>query len=125
MKRERRYCTCKALDREIMIGYPPAGFIRARARDVSLGGMWVETAAPLPSNRPLELLIRTSANGADETHRWRATVRHSSPNGIGLMYQPFDAAELPVLLGLLRDATAVSVVSGWPRQDGWMSRRKP
>jgi hypothetical protein len=104
VKKEHRCCARSTLDREIMIGYPQTGFVRAHVRDISLGGMYIETTALLTLNRPVELIFRVSANGAPRTHRWRATVRHIATDGAGLKYEPFVLTELPALLRLLRAA---------------------
>lgn len=140
MEKEHRCCARKALDRELMIGYPQTGFVRAQVRDISLGGMCIETTASLALNTPVELLFRAQANGAPRMHRWRATVRHIAPEGIGLRYEPFVLTELPALLGLLQaadlqaadkaragnppgfgsspvSATPVAAPSGGPQQD--------
>jgi hypothetical protein len=104
MQKESRCCARKVLDREIMIGYPQTGFTRARVRDIGLGGMRVDAAIPLVLDRPVELLLRIPANGSPHTHHWRATVRHISPDSVGLMYEPFVLTELPTLLELLQAA---------------------
>ncbi len=104
MEKEHRCCTRNTLDTEIMIGYSQTGFVRARVRDISLGGMGVETTVPFAPDRPVELIFRASANGAPRTHRWRATVKHIAPDGVGLKYEPFVLTELPALLGLLHAA---------------------
>lgn len=104
MQREHRCCVRKALNREIMVGYSQTGFSRVHVRDIGLGGMRIEAAIPLAVNRPVELLIRASSNGTSRSHRWRATVRHVSPDGVGLKYEPFVLTELPALLELLQAA---------------------
>lgn len=104
MQTEHRCCARKVLDREIMIGYLQTGFTRVRVRDIGLGGMRVDAAIPLAVNRPVELLLRAPGNDSPQAHRWRATVRHISSDGVGLKYEPFVLTELPTLLELLRDA---------------------
>lgn len=104
MNRERRCCARNALDTEILIGYSQSGFVRARARDISLGGLGVETNASFPLDRPVEIIFRAPANGTPRTHRWRATVKHVAPDGAGLKYEPFVLTELPALLWLLQVA---------------------
>lgn len=115
MHREHRCCARQVLDREIMIGYPPYGFIRARVRNISLGGLCVETAAPLAINRRVELLFHTSADNTEETHRWQATVTHAAPSGVGLKFDPFVLTELTALLGLLQaaDRQAMDKAKAW------------
>lgn len=109
MQTEHRCCARKALDREIMIGSPQAGYVRARVRDVSLGGMGIETAGALVLNTPVELLFHTSAGTIEEIHRWQATVKHATPDGAGLEYAPFVLTELSALLGLLQEAERQSL----------------
>lgn len=109
MQTEHRCCARKVIDREIMIGSPQAGFVRARMRDVSLGGMGIETAGALAPNRPVQLLFRTSAGTIEEIHRWQATIKHATPDGTGLQYAPFVLTELPALLGLLQEAERQSL----------------
>ncbi len=104
MHRERRCCARNTLDSEIMIGYSQTGFVHAHVRDISLGGMGIETTVTLALDRPVELIFRASANGTPRTHRWRATVKHVAPDGVGLKYEPFVLTELPALLGLLQAA---------------------
>ena len=104
MNRECRSCARIALDAEIMIGYSQTGFVRARVREIGLGGLYVETAASLALDRPVEIIFRAPANGISRTHRWRATVRHIAADGVGLKYEPFVLTELPALLRLLQAA---------------------
>lgn len=104
MQKELRCCARKLLDREVMIGYTQSGFTRTRVRDIGLGGIRVDAAIPLAVDHPVELVFRTSIDGALQTHRWRATVRHVSSDGAGLKYEAFVLTELPMLLELLQAA---------------------
>lgn len=104
MQREHRCCARQELDREIMIGYSPGEFIRARVRDIGLGGMLIEPTSPLAIHRRVELQFHTSADNTEKTHRWQATVTHAAPSGVGLNFDPFALTELSTLLGLLQAA---------------------
>jgi hypothetical protein len=70
----------------------------ARCRDLSLGGMFIDTDAPLPYGTPVRLFVRLP--GLHEA-AIAATVRWSKPGGMGVQFGVMGARETHALTLLL------------------------
>ena len=74
--------------------------IEARCRDVSLGGMFIETASPLPYGTPLRVFASLPDMPGEAVIE--AIVRWAKPDGMGVQFGSMGAREthgLTVLLG--------------------------
>jgi hypothetical protein len=83
MKADRRYNTRQHLDTPVYIRYRKRRFQGARARAVSVGGMFLEVRAlTLPIGTHVELEFTRLG------HAWRvpAIVVHRNHDGIGVMF---------------------------------------
>ena len=65
--------------------------VEARSRDLSLGGMFVEGAAPVPYGTVLTLDLYLPA--LDTPARMRCVVRWNVSDGMGVAFGPLRAAE--------------------------------
>lgn len=76
--------------------------IEAMSRDMSIGGMFVETdtMAPFASVVPVELMIP----GAKQPIQVKATVRWTEPDGMGLQFGLMGVRDTHALTELLRPA---------------------
>lgn len=72
----------------------------AMARDVSLGGMFVELTKPLPLGKSVVVGISTS--GGPLPILLSGTVRSSHPTGIGIEFGPLGEREKSLILGIYR-----------------------
>jgi PilZ domain len=75
--------------------------VDARCRDVSLGGMFIETAAPLPYGAALRLYLRLPGLRGETTVD--AVVRWAKPGGMGVQFGVMGARETHALTLLLSD----------------------
>jgi hypothetical protein len=83
MGNERRYHARLPIDHPVYIRYHKRPFLRARARDVSVGGMFLRVQAlTLPAGTPIELELEVLGK------RWLvpAIVVRADHSGIGVMF---------------------------------------
>jgi hypothetical protein len=95
---ERRYGARHRIELPVYIRYGRRPFLGARARDLSVGGMFLSVQSlTLPIGTPIELEL--SCLGQD----WRipAVVVHGDNTGIGVMFREPQAA---LFQGLVADA---------------------
>jgi type IV pilus assembly protein PilZ len=71
----------------------------ARCRDISLGGMFIETDAPLPYGSALRVHVRLPGLKGEST--LRAVVRWAAANGMGIQFGTMGARETHALTLLL------------------------
>lgn len=78
----------------------PSGSHSARARDISVGGMFIETDAQLEFG--LEVTISCVFPGSDARYVLPATVRWASPGGVGLQFGLLGARETHAIIRLMK-----------------------
>lgn len=118
----------KPLALHVVISYPGLGLVCGRTRDVSLGGMFVETGQViLPRNQQVGLCFHLSMSGDDLLCVADARVVHNGTYGVGLGFRQMEkriyealrellgrpAAEVPIDTARPgRQKTGVSIASG-------------
>ena len=86
------------------------GVVHATVRDVSLGGLFVETGPMrLRLNTPVNVIVRVAENGAARLYRLRAWVVWTGPYGAGLTLRSFDDAT-NVVLRMLVSRSSRSII---------------
>jgi c-di-GMP-binding flagellar brake protein YcgR len=92
---ENRWVQRQPTDCEVILETPEAGQIRARARNISLGGMFLVTDTETPPIESLVDLDFTLLN-ADLAvhHHLPGQVVHTSGEGVGVMFCDFNPATL-------------------------------
>lgn len=78
--------------------------VAGRARDVSVGGMFIETGTPLPFSS--ELVVHVQLPGQRGPLALPAVVRWSGKGGMGVQFGLVGARETHALTELTRTATA-------------------
>lgn len=73
-----------------------------RGRDLSIGGMFVETPTPAPFNSELEILVVLP--GAGDTSSLPARVRWDRDGGMGIQFGLLGARETHLIAKLARPA---------------------
>lgn len=83
------------------VAYQTADGVRVEATcsDVSLGGMFVETASPLSFGTPVKILVRLPGTKTETV--LNAVVRWTTPNGMGVQFGSMGARETHALTELL------------------------
>ena len=95
----------KPLALHVVISYPGLGLVCGRTRDVSLGGMFVETGQViLPRNQQVGLCFHLSVSGDDLLCVADARVVHNGLHGVGLGFRHMEK----------RSHEALREVLGWP-----------
>ncbi len=61
-----------------------------RARNISVGGMFIETDTPLPPDTTVVLAFGLRLKDQQPYYRLPATVVHVAPDGMGMMFNSFD-----------------------------------
>lgn len=89
---EHRCATRRPFACDVVLSYRALGFVQGRARDLSMGGMYVETGCiQLPVNAVVEasfmLEHETGQMGSCST---QAMVIHTKEGGSGLMFNESD-----------------------------------
>jgi type IV pilus assembly protein PilZ len=80
---------------------PDAEFIEAVGRDLSLGGMFVETETPAEFGSTVT--VHVTLPGGDGESRIPARVRWTTPGGMGLQLGSLSARETLLVTKLVRD----------------------
>jgi type IV pilus assembly protein PilZ len=92
----------KSIETEVAFQVGDGPRIEARCRDVSLGGMFIETATPLPYGSRLRVYVRLP--GLRDEAAIDAVVRWSKPIGMGVQFGMMGARETHGLTRLLAGA---------------------
>lgn len=84
---EHRWSPRRYLEGEVIMYYSPLGSFRAVLRDISLGGMFIETGeTALPVNAPVIVSLVLRNRGELSPHRLHAMVVRATDAGSALMY---------------------------------------
>ncbi len=84
---EHRWSPRRCLEGEVTMHYAPVGSFPAVLRDISLGGMFIETGdTALPVNAPVIVSLVLRSQGELSPHRLHAMVVRATDEGSGLMY---------------------------------------
>ncbi len=84
---EHRWSSRRFLGGEVTVSHPRCGIIHALLRDISLGGMFVETGrVDLPVNTPVIVSFMLQNQSGPSHHRLHAMVVRSTEDGAALMY---------------------------------------
>ncbi len=84
---EHRWSPRRYLEGEVIMHYSPVGSFPAVLRDISLGGMFIETdGMALPVNAPVIVSLVLRDQGELSPHRLHAMVVRATDAGSGLMY---------------------------------------
>lgn len=97
---ENRQHPRKAIATEVGFQIGDGPRTEARCRDVSLGGMFIETATPVPYGTPVRIYARLPDMPGEALIE--AIVRWAKPDGMGVQFGRMGAREthgLTVLLG--------------------------
>ena len=86
-----RWDVRKTVALPIMVYYDINKPVYVKTRDISLGGMFVETDTTLLDiNKPVEVLFNSHAIGNTELQRIQALVVRITREGAGLMFRGYD-----------------------------------
>jgi type IV pilus assembly protein PilZ len=98
--RDLRQHPRKSIEAEVGFEVSGGRRVEARCRDLSLGGMFIETPAPLPYGTPVRVHLRLPDLGGEAAIE--AIVRWAKPDGMGVQFGAMGAREthgLALLLG--------------------------
>jgi type IV pilus assembly protein PilZ len=79
---------------------PDSAFIEAIGRDISLGGMFVETAAPAPFGAAV--IVHLTLPGSSVESKIAARVRWTTPEGMGVQLGSLTAREAQIITEIVR-----------------------
>jgi hypothetical protein len=95
---EQRKSSRRLLRQRVAVDCPRAATIAAYTRDLSLGGMFVETGAlALSPNTTVSVSFSLDYGGAVHTFRLDAAVVRRSHDGMGLMFLEMEPEEIRAL----------------------------
>jgi hypothetical protein len=81
-----------------------------KARNISVGGMFIETETPLPPDTQVVLAFGLRLQEERPYYRMPATVVRVSPDGIGVMFNSFDREMVDSLRRVLHRQHVQAVV---------------
>lgn len=90
MNLEHRWGQRRTLDTEVILDARPRGTGRARVRDASTSGLFVETPFALPIHSRVRVVFVTHTPSVARIHRLEAIVVRRAAGGLGLMLTEFD-----------------------------------
>jgi hypothetical protein len=117
---EHRWSHRRPLDGEVTLSHPRYGLIRGSVRDISIGGMFVETGrVEFPLNTPVVVSFQLHNGNQSDHYRLHAIVVRASNEGAALMYLDSSADTVRPLRQMLYGppAEAVDVLPVWPNVD--------
>ncbi len=76
--------------------------IKGQAKDISLGGMFVETAKPLPF--ATEVVVTAAIQSGKPAFDLPAVVRWTREDGMGIQFRPLGAKETHAIMELMKGA---------------------
>ena len=95
---EHRWSSRHCQEGEVTAHCPPVGSFRAAVRDISLGGMFIETGeTELRLHAPVSVSLVLRDRGEMSSHRLHAMVVRTTAAGAGLMYLDSSAETLQPL----------------------------
>ncbi len=97
---EKRVHARVSVDISVTCELPDRPAISGVAKDLSLGGMFIECGDALPFGTKLTIVGRIPGMPADS--RLPAVVRWSKPGGIGVQFAPMGARETHAITRLMR-----------------------
>jgi type IV pilus assembly protein PilZ len=97
--RDHRQHPRKSVQAPVAFKLDDGPLIEATCRDLSLGGMFVETLAPAPFGATVTVYLPLPGLRHEATIR--ATVRWTKPNGMGIQFGVMGARETHALMQLL------------------------
>ena len=102
----------RRLELQVVLSYPKLGMVSGRTRDLSRGGMFVDTGrVTVPRDEMLRVYLHLPGPDAEHFCVAEARVVHSRGGGVGLAFQQLDDATRNTLAELMatrepaRDAT--------------------
>lgn len=99
---EHRWSMRKPIASSVMLKGTPFGVIQVRAKDISLGGMYVDTGKkPLHVNASVDLALMVSGEKEQKVCVVPAVVVRTTDEGAGLMFDRFAPSTFRLLGSLL------------------------
>lgn len=99
MLSDKRQHPRQTIEADVTFQIAGAARISARCRDVSLGGMFIETPTPPPYGTPVRVFMWLPGHRGEVTIE--ATVRWAKPDGMGVQFGVMGARETHGLTELL------------------------
>lgn len=99
MQPDKRQHPRKIIEADVAFQVGGGPRIDARCRDVSLGGMFIETASPPPYGAAVRVFLRLP--GLKDEVVVDTIVRWSKPDGMGVQFGVMGARETHALIELL------------------------
>lgn len=84
---EHRWSARRVVTGNVIVECPRIGLVRAALRDISLGGMFIETSAVvLPLNAPVSVVFDLPADDGNEGFCLQAMIVRHTARGAGIMF---------------------------------------
>ena len=101
---EHRCSQRRKMSLDVVLNYHSLGLVHGQTRDLSMGGMFVETGRiQLPVHAQVDISLILESEGCCPPPRFEAMVVHDKGAGIGLMFNHPDSTGQDVLRQLIDD----------------------
>lgn len=105
---EHRWIARKPLDCRVMLRLPGGEQVQGSARNISLGGMFVETDERVSIDAMVDMVFTLDSRDGRVYHRLPGQVVHVGRNGLGIMFCDFNPDTVrtmrEILYGIRRSA---------------------
>lgn len=101
---EQRWSQRRKVALDVDVWHQGAMVLSCRARDVGLGGVYLEGAQTLPNDADLDLVFWLDGSEHKTRHRLKARVVRQAKDGFGLSFRDFDTSSFRALQEILRHA---------------------
>lgn len=104
MDTERRWGARKPIEVDVVIDNQPLSLLHGRIGNISIGGLFVETASVgLHTNAKVELVLLLQEQGGTRVYRMPALVVRVTGSGAGFMFDQYDVNAFRTLVALVLD----------------------
>lgn len=105
---EHRCSQRRRMSLDVVLNYRSLGLVHGQTRDLSMGGMFVETGRiQLPVHAQIDVSLILESEGFCPPPQFEAVVVRGMEAGIGLMFNHSDSTNQDVLRRLLDDSELV------------------
>lgn len=102
MSMEHRGGGRRAVSADVILDCRPAGLLRGRVKDISIGGMFVKLPTiPRMSNRRVRVIFVRRQHRVSRIYRVHAAVTRRGQDGAGLMFNDLNPNAFYALLAIL------------------------
>ncbi len=127
---EHRCGVRRVIDVRVFVAVRSFGVVKARARNISIGGLYVQATASIPQNARVDVVFVRRHHNIYRLYRLPAVVMRGAADGAGVMFSEFNPNAFYALRGIgLSEKTRAAVTASRSTLKsylrGWNDRAAP